>query len=112
MFVCNDCGAAFEKPDEREETTWAWGVPAEDILSRCPLCGGDDFNEGVKCGVCGKIVNSRNAERVNNGYVCGKCIGITGRQAEKALGELFSAMELDALRIYIESIYSQGGHLV
>ncbi len=112
MFVCNDCGAAFEKPAEREETTWAWGVPEEYILSSCPVCGGDDFSEGVKCEVCGETVSSRYAERTADGYVCEKCIGITGRQAEKALGELFSASELDALRIYIENIYSQGGHLV
>ena len=111
-YICNDCGAIFEKPAEIEDTSWAWGRPEEYILSRCPYCGGDDFSEGVKCGVCGETVSALKAERVNDGYVCEQCIGITGRQAEKALGELFSARELDALRIYIENIYSQGGHLV
>lgn len=43
MFVCNDCGGTFEKPAEREETTWAWGVPEEYILSRCPFCGGQFY---------------------------------------------------------------------
>ncbi len=112
MFVCNDCGGTFEKPAEREETTWAWGVPEEYILSRCPFCGGDDFMEGVKCAACGEMVSPLDAERAESGYVCKKCVGVIGRQAEKALGEMFSARELDALRIYIESIYSQGGHLV
>lgn len=112
MLVCSDCGGTFEKPAEREGTTWAWGVPGEYILSRCPFCGGDDFMEGVKCAACGEMVNPLDAERAESGYVCKKCVGVIGRQAEKALGEMFSARELDALRIYIESIYSQGGHLV
>lgn len=62
--------------------------------------------------MCGETVSALKAERVNDGYVCEQCIGITGRQAEKTLGSIFSAAELNALRIYIENIYSQGGHLV
>lgn len=112
MFVCNDCGAVFEEPDKRQETVWAWGRPEKYILIRCPECGGDDFSVGVKCAVCGEMVSSRYAERGDNGYVCEKCIEITGRQAENVLLQLFSADELEALRIYIENIYSQGGHLI
>ena len=34
MFVCNDCGAIFEKPAEIEDMSWAWGRPdAEKIGS-------------------------------------------------------------------------------
>ena len=55
MFVCNDCGGTFEKPAEREETTWAWGVPEEYILSRCPFCGGDDFSDGLNARHAAKL---------------------------------------------------------
>lgn len=112
MFVCNDCSGVFQEPAQRTETAWVWGRPEECVWSVCPECGSDDFSEGVECGICGGLVSYLAAERADSGYVCAVCIGLTGRRAVKALSQLFTPKELDALRIYIESIYSQGGHLV
>lgn len=112
MFVCGDCGAVFEKPAKRVETIWTKGRSEQYVLGRCPECGSGNFEEGVKCGVCGEIVSNFVAERSCGQYVCEKCICLIGYQAENALEQLFTPSELNALRIYIENIYMQGGHLV
>lgn len=112
-YICQDCGAVFTAPEEIEETSWAWGRPEEYILSRCPRCGSADFDEAVKCEVCGELFHKEDTETSDSGEIfCEKCIGIIGRQAEKALGAAFKASELEALRIYIEKLYSCGEHLV
>ena len=41
-YICNDCGAIFEKPAELEETSWAWGRPEEYI---CLLYTSDAADE-------------------------------------------------------------------
>lgn len=113
MYICGDCGAVFEEPAELEETTWAWGRPEEYILSRCPRCGSSDFDEAVKCAVCEELFHKENTQMGDNGEVfCERCIGVIGRQAEKTLEAAFRASELDALRIYIEKLYSCGEHLI
>lgn len=50
MYVCDNCGARFEEP-EQERTTyehyfgaeWSGGIPY--VYEVCPDCGSEDFEE-------------------------------------------------------------------
>ena len=64
MWICNDCGAVFENPDEYyEHDTGYHGMD-------CPHCGSDDIDEAERCSECDEWVNEKN---LVNG-LCPACI--------------------------------------
>ena len=64
MWICNDCGAVFENPDEYyEHDTGYHGMD-------CPHCGSDDIDEAKRCAECDECVNE---EKLVNG-LCAACI--------------------------------------
>lgn len=45
MYYCEHCRSYFEEPNHRTIDGETWGI--------CPDCGSMDYDEAVKCAICG-----------------------------------------------------------
>lgn len=72
MYICNDCGAAFYEPSERDEYRGeCFGYDAYETCGACPDCGSDDYEEGRECEICGETFSG---DKLYGGCVCEGCI--------------------------------------
>lgn len=75
MYICSDCGCAFDKPwtrCEQEVHTELDDRPVEYLYyDICPECQGEDFEEADYCEYCGDVV--RKTELIGS-CVCKACM--------------------------------------
>ena len=70
MYVCLDCGRAFEDPKHYVETHGLNSSPYEE-WDGCPKCGGN-YVEAILCYECGEWITGEYVE-LKNGDVIGEC---------------------------------------
>ena len=86
MYKCNH-GHIFDEPTEKAYNHGgqceAWGT---EYLNVCPECGSDDFDEVVRCDLCGEYITERShddyiafnltddAGNYYNDIVCNDCL--------------------------------------
>lgn len=90
-YICLDCGKAFRRPVQREETH---GEPHRkgETQSVSPCCGGD-YGEGTPCTHCGREVLTV----LNRKGLCVACVGSTVAKFERHLREEYSREQLELL---------------
>ena len=54
MWICNDCGAVFDEPEDYYEHDTGY----HEI--DCPHCGSDDIDEAKRCAECDEWANEKN----------------------------------------------------
>ena len=71
MFLCLDCDALFEEPQEYTETHGLSSTPYE-MKSGCPHCGGA-YVETMSCECCGKWITGEYIKLNDHVLVCEDC---------------------------------------
>lgn len=57
MYLCENCGATFNIPDEVNDfSSEFWGATVTHTTCVCPSCGSDDFVEMDRCDMCGEDI--------------------------------------------------------
>ena len=57
MYQCMNCGQMFDSPSLEEDfTSEFWGSTVRHMVSVCPNCGSDEFDEMDKCDICGEYI--------------------------------------------------------
>lgn len=75
MFVCGDCGAAFEKP-LRSVERHGLDTPPYEELDVCPSCYGMCILEALFCDGCDAVITERYIELDNGARFCSECYAI------------------------------------
>ena len=70
MFLCMDCGAVFEEPNEVYDV-WLehFGYPCRKMYDSCPKCYSDNIVKAKRCGICGEYLE---ASKLEEGF-CPQC---------------------------------------
>ncbi len=70
MFLCEDCGTVFEKPNEVYDV-WLehFGYPCRKMYDSCPKCYSDNLVRAQRCDVCGEY---KDASTIEEGF-CPLC---------------------------------------
>lgn len=88
MVRCERCKGVFE---ERElDSRYSYDTGRYDV---CPDCGGEDFEEVIRCENCGEWVS---CEEADEGF-CPDCAGKTLRLFREILADVFSEVQIDYL---------------
>lgn len=69
MYICRDCGCAFDTPVEICDDPSPAGVSLSAgcyVYQECPECGSDDFTEAYECERCGSY-------HADDSYLCPDC---------------------------------------
>lgn len=70
MYICKECGAIFDDPDEIVEVVGEfWGQTAAETWWICPSCGDTYFKTAKMCLSCEEYFDEDDL----NGGVCDEC---------------------------------------
>ena len=87
MYRCDECETLFEEPVmvTREST-----VP----YGRCPNCGSDDYEQVVKCDICGNWTGEGGYRQISGTVFCDECFedfrAVLGERLDNAIGPVIT----------------------
>ena len=68
-YICKECGATFDYPNEVPHVEWHGGVKEVLTLGYCPECNGEDWETAATCKDCGKQYPSS----IDLYHICPEC---------------------------------------
>lgn len=74
MYICCECGNAFEEPEEYVETH-GLDYPPYEHLYESPCCGGN-YIEAERCSLCGDYITSETYVEIDDKKYCEDCFTI------------------------------------
>lgn len=98
MYICENCGEIFDEPLYVEERPCS-DFPETETWSYCPNCRDDDYEEAVKCKICGKYF-----PRYHCDEFCKECQVKVKKAFNALIEENFSEAEIELINMMYQEM--------
>lgn len=104
MYICRDCGYAFDEPIRYADTSEHFGCQSISVRFGCPHCCGD-FCEAKQCSLCGEYITPEQARF----GLCADCEIKADTRFKELMANNFTANEIDYLNNQYDGEWFPGG---
>ena len=105
MYICRDCGYAFDEPMRYADTSEHFGCQSISVRLGCPHCCGD-FCEAKQCSRCGEYITPEQARF----GLCADCEIQADARFKELMANNFTANEIDYLNNQYDGEWFPGGY--